>query len=138
MINNWSPFNLILNKIKAVNGQMGSPSLNIGEVSYVLDTEIPELTLVSHENTDLTFGKSVDVGDGNLNIIMNGGDLNTAADEGQGKPAAVWANRLKVENAGNIGTAGNRFNAYILEIPEIPGTAGIINNMPARPTIYCP
>jgi len=135
VINNWSPFNLILSKINAVNGQLGSPTLNMAaEVKYELDTEKPNLNIFAHEGTALTFGKSIDTGDGNLNITMNGGDVNTAANEGQGTPAAVWANRLEVQNAGNIGSAANRFNAYILDIPEIRGTNGIIKTMPARPT----
>ncbi|MGI6467917.1 MAG: hypothetical protein ACOX0Q_02680, partial [Syntrophomonadaceae bacterium] len=135
VINNWSTFDLILGQIAAVNGQLGAPVLNIGgQVSYVFDTEIPSLTIVSHNDTDLHFSKSVDVGDGNLDIIMNGGDVNTAANEGQGKPAAVWANRLTITGAGNIGQVSNRFNAYILDIPEIPGTSGVIETIKARPT----
>lgn len=135
VINNWSDYHLVLGKVQAANGDMGVPSLNIGNnVKYVLDTEIPELTITSHKGKDLTFGKSIDVGDGSLTVNMNGGNLYTAANEGQGTAAAVWANRLVVSNAGSIGSAANRFKAYIVEIPAIPGTAGIINTIPARAT----
>ena len=126
-------YDLVIKRIMAENLGAGMPriSANIGFIYTFIDSS-PALTINNYVGTNVTFAALLDFGEGLVKLNMTGGDVNTGFSSEDS--IIIWANRLIITGAGSIGSLDNRFSAYILDIPMIPGIEGSVEDNPARPT----
>ncbi|MEG1584554.1 MAG: hypothetical protein RR361_05840, partial [Anaerovorax sp.] len=122
VINNYSKLNLILSEILAINGDQPRPSIYAGNVQVAsYNYEVPTLvinaadvddkmTTDQKEVTHITVGNTIDFGDGDINITMNGGNLEAA------NSSSIRANRLTILGANQIGSQETPLRAYMHDI----------------------
>ena len=137
VITNHSVKTLILKDVLLYNGSAGAPNVNAGtSFTYLFADERPMLTVSAPGGGDVVFGigasRITDVGEGTLTINMFGGSVYTA--KSAVGDAYVYANRLIVTGAKDIGSANAKFNAYVFEISAYDGVSGVSLGQSKRDT----